>query len=169
MHRDELPAGVALMASVPPFGINASAWRMLTTAPDLLAALNLFQASERYHPDLGQAQRLLFSPDIDHGRLMGWVNRFQAESMRALFDMSMIGFFPASKLPYVPALVLGAANDQLISPQEVVETACRLGVVAEVLPDTAHLMMLDTRWEMAAEQVAGWLQREFVAAVAVSE
>ena len=80
---------------------------------------------------------------------MGWVNRFQAESMRALFDMSMIGFFPASKLPYVPALVLGAANDQLISPQEVVETACRLGVVAEVLPDTAHLMMLDTRWERA--------------------
>lgn len=69
----------------------------------------------------------------------------------------------------MPALVLGAANDQLISPQEVVETACRLGVVAEVLPDTAHLMMLDTRWEMVAEQVAAWLQREFVAAVAVSE
>ena len=169
MYPHDLPAGVVLMASVPPSGVNGSAWRMMTTAPDLLAALNLFQASERYHPDLGQAQRLLFSPDIDHGRLMGWVNRFQAESMRALFDMSMIGFFPASKLPYVPALVLGAANDQLISPQEVVETACRLGVVAEVLPDIAHLMMLDTRWEMAAEQVEGWLQREFVAAVAVSE
>ena len=44
-----------------------------------------------------------------------------------------------------------------------------MAVVAEVLPDTAHLMMLDTRWEMVAEQVAAWLQREFVAAVAVSE
>lgn len=158
MHRQHPPAGVALMASVPPFGINASAWRMLTTAPDLLAALNLFQANEHYHPDLDQAQRLLFSADVDRERLRDWVRRFQPESMRAIFDLSMISLFPVSHLPAVPALVLGAANDQLIAPHEVVATACRLGVTAEILPDMAHLMMLDTHWEEAAKRLEGWLR-----------
>ena len=158
MHRQHPPAGVALMASVPPFGINASAWRMLTTAPDLLAALNLFQANEHYHPDLDQAQRLLFSADVDRERLRDWVRRFQPESMRAIFDLAMISLFPVSHLPAVPALVLGAANDQLIAPHEVVATACRLGVTAEILPDMAHLMMLDTHWEEAAKRLEGWLR-----------
>jgi alpha-beta hydrolase superfamily lysophospholipase len=78
--------------------------------------------------------------------------------MRAIFDLSMISLFPVSHLPAVPALVLGAANDQLIAPHEVVATACRLGVTAEILPDMAHLMMLDTHWEEAAKRLEGWLR-----------
>jgi hypothetical protein len=44
----------------------------------------------------------------------------------------------------LPALVLGAAEDMLISPEDVVATAERLDVNAEILPHMGHMMMLDT-------------------------
>ena len=65
----------------------------------------------------------------------------------------MISLFPVSHLPAVPAWAAGAANDQPIALHEVVATACRLGVTAEILPDMAHLMMLDT---IGKKPPSGW-------------
>ena len=53
---------------MPPFWHQRLGLAHAHHRPDLLAALNLFQANEHYHPDIDQAQRLLFSAD-DRERL----------------------------------------------------------------------------------------------------
>ncbi|MGL6071779.1 MAG: hypothetical protein ACRC1E_11080, partial [Craterilacuibacter sp.] len=57
----------------------------------------------------------------------------------------------------VPALVLGAGQDKIITPADIEATAARLGVKAEILPTLAHMMMLDAHWEDAAARIARWL------------
>ncbi|MNR48529.1 hypothetical protein D3C85_1677750 [compost metagenome] len=53
--------------------------------------------------------------------------------------------------------MLGAAADQLISPQDVTETAARFGSTPEILPHIGHMMMLDNRWEQCAQRIETWL------------
>lgn len=159
------PAGVVMLASVPPNGISQSAVRMLQTAPDLLAALNVFQASDHYHPSLRQTRALLFSADLPDALLVEWAARFQAESLRAIFELSMLGFFHAKPPAALPALVLGGAEDQIISPQDVITTAELFNVPAEIMPNMAHLMMLDTGWERVANRLDDWLNQVFSASL----
>ena len=108
MHCDELlPAGVALMASVPPFGINAWPGGMLTTAPRPAGGAQPV-SGQRALPPTSTKPSACCSADVDRERLSDWVRRFQPESMRAIFDLSMISLFPVSHPPAVPALVPGA-------------------------------------------------------------
>ena len=165
MYPNCPPAGVVMLASVPPNGISQSAVRMLQTAPDLLAALNVSQASDRYHPSLNQTRALLFSADLPDALLVEWAARFQAESLRAIFELSMLGFFHAKPPVALPALVLGGADDQIISSQDVIATAELFNVSAEVMPNMAHLMMLDTGWERVANRIDDWLNQVFSASL----
>ncbi|MBN1137273.1 MAG: alpha/beta hydrolase, partial [Anaerolineae bacterium] len=59
-----------------------------------------------------------------------------------------------------PLLVLGAADDRLISPSEVEATAQAYGVRAEFFPNMAHDMMLEDGWQMVADRILGWLDEQ---------
>ncbi len=155
------PAGVSMIASVPPRGMTQASTRMLSQTPDLIAALNLFQADKRYHPNVEQARRLLFSPDMSLEQLRSWLPHFQPESMRAVFDMLMVGVFTPPAMPDLPALVLGAADDKIIAHQDVVATAKRFDTHAEILPRTGHMMMLDVSWEATVKELQHWLDRHW--------
>lgn len=150
-------AGVVLLASVPGEGMARSAIRMLGTTPDLLTALNLFQADQRYQPELDQAKRLLFSDSMPEEELAKWAYRFTPESMRAILDMTLVSFFSVKALEQIPALVLGGDEDKIISPSEVVKTARRLHTEAEIVGGCGHMMMLDTVWQEVAQRILEWL------------
>ena len=94
---------------------------------------------------------------------MQWGSRFQPESMRAIFDLLLVGLFTPSALSGLPALVLGGAEDRIISPTDVQETAERFGVEGLILPDLGHMMMLDQGWQDVAETMANWLQTQWPA------
>lgn len=153
--------GVGMIASVPPRGMTQASTRMLSQTPDLIAALNLFQADKHYHPNIDQARRLLFSSDMPQEQLRAWLPHFQPESMRAVFDMLMVGVFTPPALPALPALVLGAAEDKIIAHQDVVATARRFGTRAEILPHAGHMMMLDVKWEDTVRELEHWLNRHW--------
>ena len=55
------------------------------------------------------------------------------------------------------ALVVGAENDFIVDSEGVEETAAFLGTTPLVLPGLPHDIMLDTRWEAAAECVVEWI------------
>ena len=76
-------------------------------------------------------------------------------------DMTLVNPLTNRPLTRLPALVLGAAEDRLVGPEDVVATARRLDVAADILPHLGHMMMLDTRWESVAEWLANWLERQF--------
>lgn len=155
--RHSLPAA-AFLASVPPTGLASSSLRLLTQAPGLLLNLNLYQQGS-YNPAQEELRDLLLSPDAPAATTDLLVRRCQLESQRAVMDMTLVNPLSIAPLKPLPALVLGAAEDMLISPQDVVATAERLDVSAEILPHMGHMMMLDTRWERTAERLLHWLEQ----------
>ena len=155
-------AGVAMLASVPPPGMTHASLAMLWHTPDLLAAVQLFQSGPDYHPSLSKAKELLFSADMPDERLAQWLGRFQPESMRAVFDMMLVGILSLPPMhDRLPALVMGGADDRIIGSTDLLATATHFGVAAEILPGTGHMLMLDTRERAAAQRLLEWLHTRF--------
>lgn len=150
-----LPAA-AFLASVPPTGLASSSLRLLTQAPGLLLNLNLYQQGS-YNPAESELRDLLLSQDAPPATTALLTQCCQQESQRAVMDMTLANPLAIRPIRPLPALVLGAAEDMLISPEDVVATAERLDVSAEILPHMGHMMMLDTRWERTAERLLQWL------------
>ena len=157
LTRQRLPAA-AFLASVPPTGLASSSLRLLTQAPALLLNQNRYQQGN-YNPAQDELRDLLLSADAPANITALLVEKCQLESQRAVMDMTLVNPLGIAAIPPLPALVLGAAEDMLISPQDVVATAERLDVHAEILPHMGHMMMLDTHWERTAERLLQWLEQ----------
>jgi pimeloyl-ACP methyl ester carboxylesterase len=156
LQHTPLP-GAAFLASVPPSGMASSSLRMLSHAPTLFMALNLYQ-NGRYDPGVDDLRALLFSHDTPSAVIEAAVRQCQPESQRAVMDMAMINPYSIQKGPYTPTLVLGAADDQLIAAEEVAATAQHFAAQAEMISGIGHMMMLDTRWPQVAERLLHWLE-----------
>jgi pimeloyl-ACP methyl ester carboxylesterase len=112
------------------------------------------------YPVVGTPERyreLFFSSDIPEQRLATYFARVQEESYRAYVEMLLSALRPPGPITDTPLLVLGAADDVAISPGEVEATARRHNAEAELLPNMAHAMMLDSGWEAVADRILGWL------------
>lgn len=154
--------GVVLLASVPPHGLAGSSLRLLAQAPSQFLALNLYQ-NGMHQPDWTELRDMLFSPAASEEVIALMARQAQQESQRAIMDMALVNPLFIRPLPRLPALVLGAADDRLISPSDVVATATRLDSSAEILPQMGHMMMLDERWEQVASRVVDWLGQHWPA------
>ncbi len=154
------PAGVVLMASVPPMGLTASALQMLCADPPLLWQLWMLQGLGPTQVNLSVAQRVLFSRPVEDRQLLHYAQGLQQESQLALLDMSVPATPPRPRDPELPLLVLGAARDALFPPWMVHATAEAYGTQAEILPDMGHGMMLDHGWQRAATRIDDWLQEQ---------
>lgn len=155
LTRHPLPAA-AFLASVPPSGLAASSLRLLTQAPSLFISLNMYQHGI-HDPAFQELRSMLLSANVPDEEVEDMVRNAQPESQRAIMDMTLINPLAIRPIPPTPALVLGAAEDMLISPSDVVATAERLDVTAEILPHMAHMMMMDTHWQKTAERLDSWL------------
>lgn len=54
-------------------------------------------------------------------------------------------------------LVMGGPNDSIFPPHEVRATARAYATKARILSDTAHDIMLDKGWELAADEIIDWI------------
>jgi alpha-beta hydrolase superfamily lysophospholipase len=102
------------------------------------------------------AQEALFSADMPEDKVKSYFSLLQDESYRAYLDMMGLSL-PRPERVRTPILVMGAADDRLISPSEVEATARAYQTQAEVLPDMAHDMMLEAGWHAVADRILIWL------------
>lgn len=156
LNHATLP-GAAFLASVPPSGMAGPSLRLMTQAPALFMALNLYQ-NGRYNPGVDELRALLFSHDTDDAVIEATIRQCQPESQRAVMDMAMVSPLSIQSAAPMNALVLGAADDQLMAPEDVFATARHFGVEAEIMPQIGHMMMVDTRWKQVAERLLQWLE-----------
>lgn len=155
LEHTEVP-GVVLMASVPPTGILEMNWWVGMTRPQLFQELWLVQSGTVRFATYGEVRRALFSERLPDEQVARYLDRTQAESQRALLDMS--GWdLPVLPQPCPPTLVLGASEDVLVPRFSVQATAAAFGARAELFPDMAHVMMLDPDWQRVAERIRDWL------------
>jgi pimeloyl-ACP methyl ester carboxylesterase len=148
--------GLALIASVAPGGAWGATLKVLRERPlallKCLLRLDLLPVVE----DRDYARTLLFSREVGRSDKDHYLKNVRSESFRAFLDMLLR---PArGELPEnLPRAVFGAERDQIVALSDVRRTAARYGVKEQILPFTSHMLMIDDRWQEAANAIEGWL------------
>ena len=156
LESNATPAAV-LLASVPPGGVGPATLRVSLGHPLLFMKANLAMSML---PLLGTprlAREYLFSTSTPEHKVKTYCSRLQDESYRAYLDMMGLDL-PRPERVRVPILVMGAADDRLITPAEVEATARAYQTQAELLPGMAHDMMLEAEWQAVADRILTWLE-----------
>jgi pimeloyl-ACP methyl ester carboxylesterase len=155
LESNGTPAAV-LLASVPPRGVGPATLRVSLGHPLIFMKANLTMSMLPMFSTPQLARELLFSASMPEDKVRIYCSRLQDESYRAYLEMMGLSL-PRPERVRAPILVMGAADDCLISPSEVEATARAYQTQAEVLPGMAHDMMLDTGWQEAADRILIWL------------
>ena len=152
-HHDT--PGVALVCSVPPQGLIASQFHLMFQKPHLFSEINRIMAGD--HTDTSTLREALFAGVVDEAMLTIWVTRMQAESHRALWDMSMFNLpnLPAMRRP--PMLILGAEHDVLVPAFLVQTTAHTYGLPAHIFRNMGHAVTHEKEWPLVAATLRDWL------------
>ncbi|GEO83993.1 MULTISPECIES: alpha/beta hydrolase [Alphaproteobacteria] len=159
--------GVALLASVPPWGAWSALWRVLRESPLKLLACTLTFDLKPIVSNRDLARRLLFSRgpstrDMDH-----LLHHFGSESYLAF--LGMLFQRVTCRLPdRVPRLVLGGERDELFPCEVVHATARKLGVEALLIPEASHMLPVEQCWREAAEIMLEWLEHKVAEPTAAS-
>jgi pimeloyl-ACP methyl ester carboxylesterase len=150
-------AGVALLASVPPWGLAYSAWQMMLMSPDLFQQMSRLGSECALDPAI--MRRNLFSGDLPDADYERFLRRVQGESRHVGIELQ--GWRPFAPMPWQAPqmLVLGGLEDRFIRPDAVRATATYYGVAPVLVPGLAHALMLEPRWEDAAAPLRDWLLR----------
>lgn len=151
----ETPAAV-LLTSVPPGGLWATTFLLLRRHPlavlKALATLSLYPTIET--PAL--ARWALFSKNMPAEMVEKYHHRMGDESFRAYLDELGLNLVHPKRVQ-TPVLVIGAQEDQVITPGMVRSTARAYGVQPEIFTNIAHDVMLESGWEQVAQRIAEWL------------
>jgi alpha-beta hydrolase superfamily lysophospholipase len=158
LESHQAPAAT-LLASAPPRGLLPATLRVALRHPLAFLKVNLTLS---LFPVIGTpslTQEAFFSVDMSEEKATAYFARMQDESYHAYMDM-MILDLPRPERVKTPLLVLGAANDTMISSGEVEATARAYSTQAEFFPGMAHDMMLEAGWQAVADRILGWLNEQ---------
>ena len=150
------PPAAALLAPAPPGGMPRQWARLSADNPWLTVEMLLTLEAGKMFSTPARARKFLFSPELEEEDLRRHAVRLGRESIRAVLELSWMRPDP-TRFHRTPMLVLGAARDYIIPPEEVLRTADAYGAEARILPDIAHDLMLDSGWPRAADALLAWL------------
>jgi alpha-beta hydrolase superfamily lysophospholipase len=156
--EDHDAPGAALVCSVPPQGLMASAFGMMLQKPHLFADLNRLMGGGRVRPDA--LREAMFAQPVEPEVLQRYLRLSQRESQRAIWDMTLFNLPHPARIKGTPMLIMGAEHDHLIPESLVRMTARSYSLPATILPGLGHGMMLERDWHMAAEAIAAWLEEK---------
>jgi non-heme chloroperoxidase len=149
-------AAAVFACPVPSFGLLPATFSFAFTRPALFAGIQRMASGGSASPQV--LAEAMFAGPMDQARLAGIHRRMQPESQRALMDMSGWGLPQLWTLQRVPMLCLGAGRDVLIPSAGVQASARMLGAEYRELRGLGHAVMLETRWEAAAQPILAWLE-----------
>ena len=146
-----------LLAPVPPTGLLTVAARLAIERPDALAHLMRLDPARLTADVLDVLRPYYFSDRVDAAVLAEFARHLNAESPRAIVDLSLRLHWLKPERRGASLMVLGVEGDRISTPDDARATARHHGVEAVVLPGLAHLMMLEPGWERVATTIASWL------------
>ncbi len=152
------PAGV-LLASTPVSGILGFTLRASRRHPWEYLKSQLLLDTWQLVATPALMQDTFFSPQMPSEDIARHFARIQPESFRSGLDTLFLDLPRPAKVK-TPLLVLGAENDHVFSVQEQQATAQAYGTKAEIFPDMAHDMMLESNWQQVADRILSWLQQQ---------
>jgi pimeloyl-ACP methyl ester carboxylesterase len=150
--------GAALLAPIPPIGLLPIATRLASSHPDYLMHMGNADPSRLSADVLHALRPCSFSAGVPAKVLAEAARHFNAESPRALFDLSLRLHWALPQTNHRPMFVLGAEGDLICTPGDVRATARHHNVEATILPGLAHLLMLEPDWHQAAKALEAWIR-----------
>lgn len=154
LERMKVPAAV-LMCAVPPQGLMSSMFGLMFQKPGMLSDLNTLMSGGRVA--IETLNEALFAQPVAAADLQRYFRCMQAESHRAIWDMTLFNLPNPSRIRNTPLLVLGAEFDHLTPASLARMTASTYGVEAEIFPGMGHGLMLERDWRKVAERIRDWL------------
>ena len=151
--------GAVLMNTPPPSGLLPTALRIARRHPLLFARINLTFSLYPLVRTPALAREAFFSNLPDEELLEYW-ERMQNDSFRAFLDMVVLDL-PRPPKPGTPVLVLGGARDNMLKTSEIEATARAYNTRAQIIPECAHNMMLEVRWQSVADRLLAWLNEGY--------
>ncbi len=154
--------GLALLASVPPWGAWSALGAVIRNSPAKLVACTLALDLRPIVADRDLARRLLFSREPAERDMDHLFHHLKSESYLAFLGM----LFQRVTRPLpdaVPRLVIGATRDALFPEATVRATARALKTEAHMIADTSHMLTVEPRWREAADVLLAWLEASVVA------
>jgi non-heme chloroperoxidase len=154
LERAAAPAA-ALVAPVPPHGLLPASLTLAFAQPALLAELNALLATGR--ASMTAMHRALFAGPLPAAKLAEYYPRFQSESQRAIWDMTLFDLPALWRMHRPPMLVLLAERDALFPLAQSRAGFAAIGLRTETLADVGHAVVLEPGWQGAAERLLRWL------------
>ena len=154
--------GLALLASVPPWGAWSALWAVIRNSPTKLVACTLALDLKPIVADRDLARRLLFSRGPAERDMDYLFHHLKSESYLAFLGM----LFQRVTRPLpdaVPRLVIGTTRDALFPEATVRTTARALKTEAHMITDTSHMLTVEPRWREAADVLLAWLEASVAA------
>jgi len=154
LERATAPAA-ALVAPVPPHGLLPASLTLAFAQPALLVELNAMLATGRASMDA--MHRALFAGPLPAEKIVEYYPRFQTESQRAIWDMTLFDLPLGWRMQRPPMLVLLAERDALFPLAQSRAGFAAIGLRTETLADVGHAVVLEPGWQRAADRLVGWL------------
>lgn len=143
------PSNIAWLAT--KFGLTTDPLSVLQS----LLTLNLYPLVGR----IDRARRAFFSPDIPQKQLEKYFARLRHESFRIYIELLLFRRLDSAAIRQqaVPTLIVGGERDPLFPPDTLQKLATQREADLHILPQTSHDIMLEARWQHAADHIINWL------------
>jgi pimeloyl-ACP methyl ester carboxylesterase len=155
LEKHPAPAAV-LLASIPSAGILRWFLRGWLQHPLLMLQVTVTLDPYVLVSTPERARESFFSADMPRDEVQTYYEQLQSESFRIIFD-SLLLDLPRPGRITTPMLVLGAENDRIFHVPEHEATARAYHTQAEIFPNMAHDMMLESGWQSVADRIIAWL------------
>jgi pimeloyl-ACP methyl ester carboxylesterase len=156
LEKNSLLAGV-LLTSVPHTSIWGATFRVLAKYP--MAVIKSILTLNLYHVVKTRelARFALFSKSMPEENVTEYQSKLIGESFRAYLDMLGLGILFPKKVKS-PILVIGGADDVVISEGNIFSSASAYHTEPVIVPNIAHDVMLEENWMLVADWMLNWFK-----------
>jgi pimeloyl-ACP methyl ester carboxylesterase len=159
LEKYSAPAAV-LLAPSPVSGMMRDGTRLFFRDPFLFMRVFATLDVQKVYGTPERVHTALFSETASQTKIAGYTEKIGQESFRAFLETLFL--LPRPKLIKSPLLVVGAANDAVVSQNSILKTARAYEADVKIFPTMAHDLMLDEDWETVAEFICSWLEKKLV-------
>jgi pimeloyl-ACP methyl ester carboxylesterase len=152
-------SGAILLTPIPPWGVMKTTFKVAFSMPLSFLKANLLWTLHPIVNSVSKVQKAFFSENIDQSNLNKFASQVQSESYFAYLGMLLFAL-PKWKKINTKMLILGAEDDFLFSPKQMMGVAERYNSELVMFNGMGHDLMLDNGWENVADTINIWIQNE---------
>jgi len=151
-HPAEHVVGATLLCSAPSHGLWHLMGKLIMHYPLYFIQSVLEMSWLPVMKNRKRLKRVMFRNDFPMQKIDEVISSLQDESFLAFLEMVFLRLPKLRKLP-VPALIIGAEKDYLISVKDTQRMADRYGLEAHIVKNASHCLMLETGWDDVAATI----------------